>query len=93
MIETDKLKAAAPAERLISAAPADRQEDAIERALRPKRLAAAPGAAPDAKSDILNALLALGYNEREALSAMKGLAEDVGVSDGIRQALQALSKP
>ena len=54
--------------------------------------AAAPGAAPDAKSDILNALLALGYNEREALSAMKGLAEDVGVSDGIRQALKALSK-
>ena len=34
-----------------------------------------------------DALLALGYNEREALSAMKGLAEDVGVSDGIRQAL------
>jgi len=56
------------------------------------RLAAAPGAAPDAKSDILNALLALGYNEREALAAMKGLAEDVGVSDGIRQALKALSK-
>ena len=56
------------------------------------RLAAAPGAAPDAKSDILNALLALGYNEREALSAMKGLAEDVGVSDGIRQALKLLSK-
>ena len=38
MIETDKLTAAAP-ERLISAQPADRQEDAIERALRPKRLA------------------------------------------------------
>ena len=38
MIETDKLRAA-PAERLISAQPADRQEDAIERALRPKRLA------------------------------------------------------
>ena len=56
------------------------------------RLATAPGAAPDAKSDILNALLALGYNEREALAAMKGLAEDVGVSDGIRQALKALSK-
>ena len=55
-------------------------------------MAAAPGAAPDAKSDILNALLALGYNEREALAAMKGLAEDVGVSDGIRQALKALSK-
>ncbi|GAB1422842.1 Holliday junction branch migration DNA helicase RuvB [Thauera terpenica] len=38
MIETDKLRAASP-ERLISAQPADRQEDAIERALRPKRLA------------------------------------------------------
>jgi Holliday junction DNA helicase RuvA len=56
------------------------------------RLAAAPGAPPDAKSDILNALLALGYNEREALGAMKGLAEDVGVSDGIRQALKLLSR-
>lgn len=56
------------------------------------RLAAAPGTPPDAKSDILNALLALGYNEREALGAMKGLAADAGVSEGIRQALKALSK-
>ncbi|MCP5307677.1 MAG: Holliday junction branch migration protein RuvA [Zoogloeaceae bacterium] len=50
------------------------------------------GTAPDNRSDILNALLALGYNEREALGAMKGLAEDAGVSDGIRTALKALSK-
>lgn len=56
------------------------------------RLAAAPGAAPDARSDILNALLALGYNEREALGAMKALGEEVGVSEGIRLALKALSK-
>ncbi len=56
------------------------------------RLAATAGAVPDAKSDILNALLALGYNEREALGAMKALAEDVGVSDGIRAALKLLSK-
>lgn len=56
------------------------------------RLAAPMDSAPDARSDILNALLALGYNEREALGAMKGLAEDVGVSDGIRQALKLLSK-
>ena len=56
------------------------------------RLALAAGGAPDAKSDILNALLALGYNEREALGAMKGLAEDIGVSDGIRQALKLLSR-
>ena len=36
MIETDKLGATP---RLVSAAPSDRQEDAVERALRPKRLA------------------------------------------------------
>ncbi|QDX82421.1 Holliday junction branch migration protein RuvA [Denitratisoma sp. DHT3] len=49
-------------------------------------------AAPDAGSDILNALLALGYNEREALAAMKQLPEGCNVSDGIRQALKLLSK-
>jgi Holliday junction DNA helicase RuvA len=54
--------------------------------------AAAATAAPDAGSDILNALLALGYNEREALGAMKTLPAGVAVSDGIRQALKALSK-
>ncbi len=48
--------------------------------------------APDAASDIMNALLALGYNEREALSAMKGLTPDISVSDGIRAALKLLSK-
>lgn len=49
-------------------------------------------AAPDARSDILNALLALGYNEKEALGAMKVVPEDSGVSDGIRLALKSLSK-
>lgn len=54
----------------------------------------APGlvAVPDVSSDILNALMALGYNEREAATAMKGLPEDVTVSDGIRQALKLLGK-
>ena len=47
---------------------------------------------PDALGDILNALLALGYNEREALGAMKSLPPDVGVSDGIRHALKLLAK-
>ena len=42
--------------------------------------------------DIVNALLALGYNEKEAEWASKQLAADVGVSDGIRQALKYLSK-
>ncbi|HEX8987559.1 MAG TPA: Holliday junction branch migration protein RuvA [Rhodocyclaceae bacterium] len=54
--------------------------------------AAATAAVPDAGSDILNALIALGYNEREALGAMKTLPSGIAVSDGIRQALKSLSK-
>jgi Holliday junction DNA helicase RuvA len=54
----------------------------------------APGAAvaSDAQADIVQALVALGYNEREAASAIKGLAPDVGVADGIKQALKSLSR-
>lgn len=52
----------------------------------------APVYVPNVSGDILNALMALGYNEREALSAMKGLPDDVTVSDGIRQALKLLGK-
>ncbi len=50
------------------------------------------GAAPDTLSDILNALLALGYSDREAVSALKALPTDIGVSEGIRQALKSLAK-
>ena len=49
-------------------------------------------AVDDAKQDISNALLALGYNEKEAASAMKALPADIGTSDGIRAALKLLSK-
>lgn len=45
-----------------------------------------------ASGDVLNALLALGYNEREALAAVKQLPPDVVVAEGIRQALKSLSK-
>jgi len=45
-----------------------------------------------ASSDVLNALLALGYNEREAVAAVKLLDKDVSVTDGIKQALKLLSK-
>lgn len=45
-----------------------------------------------ASSDVLNALISLGYNEREALAAVKQLSADVNVADGIKQALKALSK-
>jgi Holliday junction DNA helicase RuvA len=60
----------------------------------PKTLSTGAAAAvvADAGSDILNALLALGYNEREAATAMKTLPAGIAVSEGIRHALKALSK-
>ena len=45
-----------------------------------------------ANSDVLNALISLGYNEREALAAVKLLPADTTVADGIKQALKSLSK-
>ena len=45
----------------------------------------------DAQGDIVQALIALGYNEKEAAMAIKGLPKDVGVSDGIKLAMKALS--
>lgn len=48
--------------------------------------------APSHSADIVNALLALGYNEKEAEWASRQLPADSGVSDGIRQALKFLSK-
>lgn len=43
-------------------------------------------------SDVLNALLSLGYNDKEASWAIRQLPVDVAVSDGIRQTLKLLSK-
>ncbi|MDO4230569.1 MAG: Holliday junction branch migration protein RuvA [Lautropia sp.] len=40
--------------------------------------------------DILNALLALGYSEKESNAAIAALPEDISVNDGIRQALKRL---
>jgi len=47
-------------------------------------------AAPDNQSDILNALSALGYSDKESLAALKTLPADASVSEGIRLALKAL---
>ena len=49
-------------------------------------------AASDSAADVIRALLALGYNEREANAAVRGMAADVSVSDGIRYALKSLAK-
>jgi len=43
-------------------------------------------------SDVVNALLALGYNEKEALAAVKGQQAGLSVAEGIRPALKALAK-
>ena len=45
-----------------------------------------------AQGDILQALLALGYNDKEAAAALKALPVDVAVSEGIKLALKALAK-
>ncbi len=52
----------------------------------------AGSASTNAKHDIVSALLSLGYSDREAQLAVKGLAPDISVNDGIREALKALSK-
>jgi Holliday junction DNA helicase RuvA len=49
-------------------------------------------AAGDASADILNALLALGYSEKEAALALKQVPAGSDVSSGIKLALKALSK-
>jgi len=45
-----------------------------------------------AGNDVLNALLGLGYSEKEAFAAVKGLPPGLAVAEGIRAALKALAK-
>ncbi len=54
-----------------------------------------PGAGPaqsDVQSDIQQALMALGYSDKDATAARKALPKDVGVTEGIKLALKALAK-
>jgi holliday junction DNA helicase RuvA len=46
----------------------------------------------DSGSDIQQALMALGYSEKDAALALKALPKDVGVSEGIKLALKSLAK-
>ncbi|MEW6100105.1 MAG: Holliday junction branch migration protein RuvA [Pseudomonadota bacterium] len=55
-------------------------------------LARPQGVASDTQADVLQALVALGYSDREAAAALKALPADVGVSEGIKLALKALAK-
>ena len=58
----------------------------------PAALLAGAEPVPAVRNDVLDALLALGYNEREAGWAVKQLPPNLDVSDSIRQALKLLSK-
>ena len=53
---------------------------------------AAPAAGGEQANDILNALKALGYNDKEAAWAVAQLPGGAAVAEGIRQALKLLSK-
>jgi holliday junction DNA helicase RuvA len=48
---------------------------------------------PPASADILHALLALGYSDKEAVATVKQLPDNIAIADGIRQSLKLLSKP
>jgi Holliday junction DNA helicase RuvA len=50
-------------------------------------------AGSQAASDVVNALVALGYSDKEALAAVKGLAPGLSVAEAIRAALKAIAKP
>ncbi|HUQ29107.1 MAG TPA: Holliday junction branch migration protein RuvA [Usitatibacter sp.] len=61
----------------------------------PKAIPAARSGAADASAesaDVLNALLGLGYNEREAQAAVRQLPANLQIADAIRQALKHLAK-
>jgi Holliday junction DNA helicase RuvA len=55
-------------------------------------VSSAGGVTSDAQADILQALVALGYSDKEAQAAVKALPKDVGVSEGIKLALKALAR-
>jgi Holliday junction DNA helicase RuvA len=54
--------------------------------------ATVPGGEAEIRSDALNALLALGYNDKEAAHALRGIVPATPVQEAIRQALKLLSK-
>ena len=43
-------------------------------------------------SDVLHALISLGYSDKEAANAVKQLPDGIALADGIRQALKLLAK-
>ena len=71
---------------------ADRLVLELKGKLAGNAFAPAGGAASAAQADILSALMALGYSEREAQASVRALPAEVTVSEGIRLALKALTR-
>lgn len=71
---------------------ADRLVLELKGKLAGNAFAPAGGAASAAQADILSALMALGYSEREAQASVRALPAEVMVSEGIRLALKALAR-
>lgn len=71
---------------------ADRLVLELKGKLAGNAFAPAGGAASAAQADILSALMALGYSEREAQASVRALPTEVTVSEGIRLALKALAR-
>ena len=71
---------------------ADRLVLELKGKLAGNAFAPAGGAASTAQADILSALMALGYSEREAQASVRALPAEVTVSEGIRLALKALAR-
>jgi holliday junction DNA helicase RuvA len=47
---------------------------------------------PSQLDDIQNALIGLGYSQKDATTIVRELPDEISVNDGIRQALKMLSK-
>lgn len=60
--------------------------------LKGKLAEPAAAAGGEQTSDVVNALVALGYSDKEALAAVKGLAPGIPVAEAIRAALKALAR-
>lgn len=60
--------------------------------LRGKLAEATAAAGAQHASDVVNALVALGYSDKEAAAAVKGVTPGIPVAEAIRAALKALAK-
>ncbi len=71
---------------------ADRLVLELRDKLAPAQAAGGRAETGQARGEVVNALLALGYNDREAQAAVKQLPAELALADAIRQALKHLAR-